>query len=208
MKQIAIPEDEASDADECSVADIPALYYNNETGRISRQEELKENDKVEPAFPTSLDRTRAGLVAGPGAIAVPGVGGGVANQAPPLTAEQSTFLAQAELVPDSPDVEQGSNIVSDSAIVKARAQAMNESDPREPNFRDLLKLRSVRIALLVVIVVVIALAVGMAVGLSGLSNNGQTNVTTVTTVTTEDEVEGGNEVEGGDESETDDYSGS
>jgi hypothetical protein len=131
-----------------------------------------------PAFPTSLSRAHAGIVASPGAIAVPGFGGDVANQAPPLASERSSYMVQAELVlPDtttSSDVEQGNpRIVSDSAAIVVKAQAMNEIDPKEPNFWDLLKLKSVRIALLVILVLVIALAVGMAVGLSTNGNASQ-----------------------------------
>ena len=214
MKKEAIPEEEeeASQADECSVDDII-------DGSILKQnEELKEDEKVakstgskdesmvlEPAFPTSLNRAQAGIVAGPGAIAIHGADGGVANQAPPLTAEQSTFLAEAELVPDSPDVEQGNSTVSDSKIVNA--QVMNKI---EPNFWDLLKLKSVRIALLVLLVVVIALAVGMGVGFSS-SNGSQTTVfvedgeASQTPVSVEDDASSDKEVEVEYDSENDRY---
>jgi hypothetical protein len=120
---------------------------------------------------------------------MPGVGvdgGGVANQAPPLAAEQSAFMVQAELVPNSSDVEQGNNgTASHPAVVKA--EAMNESEPNDPNFWDLFKLKSVRIALLVLLLLVIALAVGMALGLRNNGSEATTTTQTITIIEGEDE---------------------
>jgi hypothetical protein len=58
------------------------------------------------------------------------VGGGLANhQAPPLPAERSVFLAQAELVPNTSDVDKGNNgTTSYSAVVEA--EAIDESEPK------------------------------------------------------------------------------
>jgi hypothetical protein len=199
MKKAAIPEEQEEALngadDECSVADIiegrilmkQQDKVPKEDEKVSKSNDSKDTSMVsEPAFPTSLERAQAGIVAGPGAIAMPGVGvddGGVANQAPPLAAEQSAFLVQAELVPNSSDVEQVNNhTASDSAVVKA--EAMNEREPNDPNFWDLFKLKSVRIALLVLLLVVVALAIGMAFG---LRNNGSqaTNTTIIVDIVEE-----------------------
>jgi hypothetical protein len=72
-------------------------------------------------------------------------GGGVENQALPLAAEQLAFLVQAEIVPNSSDVEQGNNgTASHSAVVKL--VAMDESEPNDPNndpnLWDLFKVKS------------------------------------------------------------------
>jgi hypothetical protein len=197
MKKAAIPPEEQEEAlngadDECSVADIiegrilmkQQDKVPKEDEKVSKSNDSKDTSMVsEPAFPTSLKRAQAGIVAGPGAIAMPGVGVDGANQAPPLAVEQSAFLVQAELVPNSSDVEQVNNhTASHSAVVKA--EAMNEREPNDPNFWDLFKLKSVRIALLVLLLVVVALAIGMALG---LRNNGSQATNTTIIIDIEEE---------------------
>jgi hypothetical protein len=60
---------------------------------------------------------------------MPGVvvdGGGVAKQAPPLAAKQSPFLVQAELVPNSSDVEQGNNGTASHSAVRSSESRSHE----------------------------------------------------------------------------------
>jgi hypothetical protein len=91
------------------------------------------------------------------------VGGGVASQAPPLAVEQSVFLVQAELVPNNSDVEQGNNVtITSTRSALVEAEAVDESEPNDPNFWDIFKLKSVRIALLVPLVLLV-LAIGLSV---------------------------------------------